>query len=244
MLEDKNFCYLSEVFCSLQGEGVNIGIPQIFIRFAGCNLKCTYCDTAYSWDIFKSKCNLFGTFLKNPIHIDKLIETVEKKIKIGYKWISLTGGEPLLQYSFVKNFVKKIKKRHQLHIQLETNGTHLEKICDVLSLIDHITVTLKRNATDIETLKKIISRFSGKISLKIMIERNTQEEEIRQALRFIKKTNHKIPLIFQPLSAKGKVSKYNITKSIKLYLSFRKKLEPHITSLRVIPQMHKVWLMK
>lgn len=244
MLEDKNFCYLSEVFCSLQGEGVNTGIPQIFIRFAGCNLKCTYCDTTYSRSVSKNKCILFGNTLKNPIHLDKLIEAIDRKIRAGYEWISLTGGEPLLQHRFVENFVKKVKMEYKVHVQLETNGVHLAKIRDVLYLIDHIAVSFKKNATDMESLKEAISRFSDKLSLKIMIKRNTQEKEIAQILQFIKKVNHKVHLIFQPISVKSKISKDNIEKAVKLYLSFRKEFEPYVSVFKVIPQMHKVWLMK
>lgn len=73
---------VTEIFHSIQGEGSHVGIPYTFVRLTGCNLRCSYCDTAYA---FKG-----GSLMS--------IEEITKRIaEIGCKEILLTGGEPLMQ---------------------------------------------------------------------------------------------------------------------------------------------------
>ena len=82
-----------EVFNSIQGEGLYVGERQIFIRFAGCNLSCQYCDTPQK----ESGC----------VELEQLIGQVKElnKPKGAVDAICLTGGEPLLQVDFIKNFL-------------------------------------------------------------------------------------------------------------------------------------------
>lgn len=74
--------YLTEIFSSIQGETSLTGLPTIFIRFSGCNLRCTWCDTTYSFKRGK------------PVTFDDLIKQVQA---MGPKLVCITGGEPLLQ---------------------------------------------------------------------------------------------------------------------------------------------------
>lgn len=79
---NRNKLLITEIFHSIQGEGSHVGIPYTFIRLTGCNLRCSYCDTAYA---FKG-----GSLMS--------IDEVTRKIaEIGCKQILLTGGEPLMQ---------------------------------------------------------------------------------------------------------------------------------------------------
>lgn len=82
--------YITEIFKSIQGEGTRVGLPCIFVRLTGCNLRCTWCDTAYA----------FGGGQK--VSVDEVMERVESLSRrangnAGVSLIELTGGEPLLQ---------------------------------------------------------------------------------------------------------------------------------------------------
>lgn len=97
---------INEIFGSIQGEGPYTGVPMIFIRFAGCNLNCTFCDTKFE--------------LKNVIDDRLLMECVVQAYKSFKTWhVCLTGGEPTLQNisQFVRDLFFKGFKVH-----LETNG--------------------------------------------------------------------------------------------------------------------------
>jgi 7-carboxy-7-deazaguanine synthase len=96
---------VNEIFLSIQGEGVSAGYPTVFVRLTGCNLRCSYCDTAYSY--------VEG--------IDMSVEDVLEKIgSFGYKRVCLTGGEPLLQEDGVKRLLEGLS---DYEVSIETNGS-------------------------------------------------------------------------------------------------------------------------
>jgi 7-carboxy-7-deazaguanine synthase len=98
---------INEIFYSLQGEGKLVGLPTIFIRTTGCNLRCAYCDTSYAYHQ--------GTEMSN----DEIIQSLKKW---NCKRICITGGEPMIQenlFSFLKNLSK-----NNYEISIETNGSH------------------------------------------------------------------------------------------------------------------------
>ncbi len=99
----------TEVFASVQGEGLRLGQPTVFVRLTGCNLACDFCDTKYA--------RRGGTMRA----VEALVGKVEKARK-GFPadWVCLTGGEPHLQD--VTPLVRALKSRG-LKVQVETNGT-------------------------------------------------------------------------------------------------------------------------
>ena len=98
---------LSEIFCSIQGESTYSGLPCIFIRLAGCNLRCNYCDSTYS---YKTK------FTATP---EEIVNQIKKYNPI--KLVEITGGEPLLQDEIIELFHRLKKEGYK--ILLETNGS-------------------------------------------------------------------------------------------------------------------------
>jgi 7-carboxy-7-deazaguanine synthase len=102
----KAYLPVVEIFSSIQGEGINTGVAATFIRIAGCNLSCPFCDTEYT----KST-------------VMEVSEIVDKVVVLGMKFIVITGGEPLLQ-DHLYFLVGKLRDRIlDVIIEVETNGT-------------------------------------------------------------------------------------------------------------------------
>lgn len=97
---------ISEIFYSIQGEGQWTGLPNIFIRTAGCNLRCTYCDTTYAYDSGEEI---------------KMSQILKKIAHYPCSYITITGGEPLLQLH-LNELLKKLLQKNYI-ICVETNGS-------------------------------------------------------------------------------------------------------------------------
>ena len=117
-----------EIFSSFQGEGLLIGQRQIFVRFAGCNLDCNYCDTN------DSKSEQSGK-LMTP---EKVSEEINQILTPDCKAISFTGGEP----SLYPDFINEVSKNFNLDIMLETNGTLPDNI-DLIDKLDIVSLDIK-----------------------------------------------------------------------------------------------------
>jgi len=102
-----------EIFKSIQGESTYAGLPCTFIRLAGCNLRCSWCDTTYSF--------ADGIELTIP-------EIVTQVKKLGCNLVEITGGEPLVQHDELLQLIEQLLSE-KYQILLETNGSlSLEKI--------------------------------------------------------------------------------------------------------------------
>ena len=110
---------IKEIFLSVQGEGCHTGVPSIFIRFSGCNLRCNFCDTEHD----------DGSLMSD----DHIIQEVKKH---RAQQIVLTGGEPSIQID--NEFIALLKQSTGLPVAIETNGTR--KLPDG---IDWVTVSPK-----------------------------------------------------------------------------------------------------
>ena len=95
-----------ETFLSIQGEGVHAGLPTYFVRLAGCNLRCSYCDTKYSYGQGKKRT------------VAQIISAIKKQ---PFKFICITGGEPLLQDETRILTAKLVYLGYQ--VDIETNGS-------------------------------------------------------------------------------------------------------------------------
>ena len=123
-----------EIFHSVQGEGVYVGRPAVFLRLALCNLACVWCDTKYTWD--------WEHFDQGKevitISADEAEEAIERH---GCRNLVVTGGEPLVQQKPLTPLLECLKGRG-FWIEIETNGTIVpgKKLLD---LVDHWTVSPK-----------------------------------------------------------------------------------------------------
>ena len=106
-----------EIFASLQGEGPSAGRPSTFVRLSRCNLACTWCDTAYTWD--------FARFERkaNQVALSEA-ETAARIVALGQDRLVVTGGEPLLQAAALARMLTALLALlPDMHVEIETNGT-------------------------------------------------------------------------------------------------------------------------
>ena len=120
---------INEIFYSLQGEGFHTGRPAVFVRFAGCNLHCAFCDTDFSRSEPMTAAEIARRVFAYSTHPDTLIV--------------LTGGEPSLQ---VDDELLDALHAHSQTVAIETNGTH-----PLPEAIDWITVSPKQDSTVVLT---------------------------------------------------------------------------------------------
>lgn len=217
----KNSALIKEIFSSIQGEGPYIGYEQLFIRFSKCNLKCNYCDTDFKTDL-------------KEYTTTELIKEVEKYKNVHS--ISLTGGEPLLDINFLKEFLPLVKKT----IYLETNGTLYNELKEIINFIDIISMDIKLNSTskngDLflihEEFIKIATENKKEIFIKIVFDNNITKEEIIKCTNLAKKYN--LQIILQP---KMDADVLNI--SSQTIDEIFSKFITHYKNVRLIPQVHK-----
>jgi organic radical activating enzyme len=104
-----------EIFHSLQGEGVTMGTPSVFLRLALCNLACSWCDTKYTWD--------WEQYERGKEVVSLEVRRVEEGIvKYSCRHLVITGGEPLLQQLDLVLLAESLKDRG-FYLEVETNGT-------------------------------------------------------------------------------------------------------------------------
>lgn len=111
---------IAEIFYSIQGEGALIGMPSVFVRTSGCNLRCTWCDTPYtSWQ---------------PEGRDQSIEEIAQiASQFPAAHVVVTGGEPMIAPGIVP--LTNLLRQVGLHITIETAGTvYLPVACDLMSI--------------------------------------------------------------------------------------------------------------
>jgi 7-carboxy-7-deazaguanine synthase len=101
-------CFISEIYACHLGEGLAVGEPATLVRFAGCNLNCTYCDTRFA-------CEESGAALSVPA-------VVERCQTLGHASVLITGGEPLLQADACLELVTRLRASG-LRVLVETNGS-------------------------------------------------------------------------------------------------------------------------
>lgn len=103
---------LAEHFISINGEGRCAGELALFLRFAGCNLRCDWCDTA--WACGKDAPH-------ETVSLSRLMQIAEDAAAQGVRNVTLTGGEPLLQEN-IGELIKRLGRQLGLRAEIETNG--------------------------------------------------------------------------------------------------------------------------
>jgi len=219
---------VQEIFASVQGEGLLVGIPMIFVRLNGCNLKCNYCDTPTLYSV-------------KQYTVGQAINTIRKlTTKTKSRWISITGGEPLLHSRFVLATASKLKQA-KYSLYLETNGTLPDELSKVKYYFDYFSIDIKLPADcggkewwneSAECL-----RIAGDHAFaKIVVTPSTPFIEIQKAIETAVSALPKITIVLQPASSSALpvvVPSSRLKKILKYALGIH-------TNVRMIPQMHRI----
>lgn len=220
--------FLYEIFTSVQGEGLRVGERQAFIRFRGCNLECGYCDTVDARSM-EGDCTCEGRILDNPVSITDAAQCVTEQ------WVSVTGGEPLLQPEFLQNLCVVLRSQGR-KIYLETNGTLPEALGTVLSSVDVVALDFKipsatggEESWDVheQCLRIAIQRD---VFVKIVIDEHMQSQELDKACAIISSVDKNIPLVIQPVFGR----------KIPHLLDIQRHALNTLRDVRIIPQIHRI----
>ena len=121
-----------EIFHSLQGEGISLGLPSIFVRCSGCNLQCNWCDTEYTWNWtgtsfahLKDRPDQASKYDRQAVQIRQSPEEVAAAVKrFPCRNVVLTGGEPMLQQQQLTEVCRLLRASDpEYEFEVETNGT-------------------------------------------------------------------------------------------------------------------------
>ena len=134
-----------EIFASIQGEGVSMGVPSTFVRLAVCNLRCAWCDTAYTWDWTRYRRDEQILAMAT----DEVFAVVRSHPPMN---LVITGGEPLIQRRQLVRLVEQVKAAG-IRVEVETNGTI--KPAGLGDLVDQFNVSPKLAHSGNEGLGRI-----------------------------------------------------------------------------------------
>jgi 7-carboxy-7-deazaguanine synthase len=168
---------VSEIFYSLQGEGRLVGNPSVFVRLAGCPLRCRWCDTKYAWD---------ETAGRN-YSVEQIVEATQKWPS---RFVVITGGEPMLN-SKLPELAEGLKARGK-EITVETAGIayipdlpcHLMSISPKLSNSTpndtNMAVAHEHSRLDLAVLAELLANY--RYQLKFVVDTKDDLEEIQQTI--------------------------------------------------------------
>ncbi len=167
---------ICEIFPSLQGEGIQIGLPTIFVRTVGCNLRCAWCDTAYAWE--------------GGREID--VEDIAREIReYPQNDVCITGGEPLIQ----DDIYELLKLLDDKSVSVETNGSlDISKLVkmELLLSMDYKTPSSGMSG---RMCNENLGLLRPSDQLKLII---ADEEDFRFAVKILSENKIEANVILQP----------------------------------------------
>lgn len=176
---------INSIYRATEGEGVLIGIPQIFVRFQGCRVACVNCDSKETWE--------FDPKYSKPL--DEVMEEIEVLSQGIIKRVSITGGDPLhpSHVPGVLELIKELKERGY-YINIEAAGTRI--VPEVFEKVDFISFDYKTPSTEVKTSKevllKFINEYGHKGQVKAVVADKKDFEAVYDAFHFVKEQKGKL----------------------------------------------------
>ncbi len=224
---------ISEIFSSIQGEGILIGQKHLFVRFRSCNIACDYCD---EYDKTASRDLSASQVLSD-------LQALERNAG-PHEYVSLTGGEPLVYSGFLKKLLPVLKEQG-FRTYLETNGILSRQLEEVISLCDMIAMDIKLPSVTrersffLEHEEFLRIAKSKNVFVKMVISKNVLIPEFLTGVNIIARVDKNIPLVLQPKTdLKDNSPEAGAGEFLSSLISLARK---ELSEVRVIAQMHQ-WL--
>jgi 7-carboxy-7-deazaguanine synthase len=185
---------IAEIFYSIQGEGSLVGVPSVFVRTSGCNLRCSWCDTPYtSWQ---------------PEGDERTLEAIEAEVASHTsRHVVITGGEPMIAPQIVT--LTEMLRARGLHITIETAGTVFAPVaCDLMSISPKLANSTpegrwatqhERLRIQPEVLKGLMAAYDHQ--LKFVIAQPEDMDEVQALLAAIGADRSKVILMPEGIDA-------------------------------------------
>lgn len=256
--ETRNRAYVKEVFCSFQGEGLLVGERQIFIRLAGCNLRCPWCDTPEALVAKDAKVARFETApgsgrfeeVPNPLDVPSVVERVRRIAREHgpVRWVSLTGGEPTIWGRFLEELLPALKARDPagdgdgLRIFLETDSCFPKVLQAISPWVDFVSADIKVPFAQYNVAKETYAEFlrlvpHGDLQVKVVVTDACPDEDVIEAARLVASVDRSHPLILQPVTPGFDASRPPAPARL---LELQRRCLEVLERVRVIPQTHRI----
>ncbi len=244
--------WASETFASVQGEGVFVGQPQVFLRTAGCHETCRWCDTLYA----KVRPRRFVVRASGGVrtHVNPVPahlaagEAAALARAAGVRTVSLTGGEPLEQPGFARALARALRAQG-LGVHLETAGLDAHALASIRSCVDVVAMDVKLPsatgrpawAAHARFLETAVGDGDGPdVFVKVVVDLDARADEVERAARLVAGVSRRVPLVVQPesgvLLCGGPAADALIDHAARLADAAR----AHLDAVRVVPQCHRI----
>lgn len=229
---------VSEIFTSIEGEGIFVGKKTLFIRFSGCHLKCRWCDTKYALPLDS------GT----EYQIDEIEDLIIRELQPFTYKVNFTGGEPLLQTDAVIKLADFIKKQTNLKTYIESSCFDSELFSKVLPYIDICKIEFKTDDSKVVENEVYDSLLLNEIKclelavesnkttyIKIVVTNSTNLESFKNLVYNISKKIRPSDIVGFIIQPSHGVDQPTVNKLLDTY-DIVQSMFPEV---RIIPQLHK-----
>ena len=236
--ENKARARVSEIFTSIEGEGIFVGKKTLFIRFSGCHLKCRWCDTKYALPLDS------GT----EYQIDEIEDLIIRELQPFTYKVNFTGGEPLLQTDAVIKLADFIKKQTNLKTYIESSCFDSELFSKVLPYIDICKIEFKTDDSKVVENEVYDSLLLNEIKclelavesnkttyIKIVVTNSTNLESFKNLVYNISKKIKPSDILGFIIQPSHGVDQPTVNKLLDTYDI----VQPMFPEVRIIPQLHK-----
>jgi organic radical activating enzyme len=237
--------YLSEIFLSYQGEGLCAGRRHLFLRLAGCHLRCRYCDTPGSLERTSTfrihRHDGRSVTGSNPLTPNEVLARALPLLEDagGVDGVAVTGGEPLLQADFLAELLTDARwPRPRL---LETSGTLPAKLSVVVPAVDIVSTDIKLPSNTGEPPfwdehAHFLAVAGAKAYVKILVDEHTSVSEVERAAQLIADQAPGASVFLQPITSPDGTIDLTPSTADRFFCTVRR----HVSDLRVLPQLHKI----